>query len=110
MPTDDSQRPTPSFRPATHILSAASTMLGVTTTLIGLIKLLETQTRAYSVDEAAGGVVVMFLFAAVLSYASIRVDVAPQMSRRMERLADALFVVGLACLAVLTIVFAWDIL
>lgn len=85
-------------------------MLGATTTLIGLIKLLETQSRAYKVDEMAGGVVILFLCAAVLSYASIRLTVRPTMSRRMEWAAEAAFVVGLACLAALTVVFAWDVL
>lgn len=110
VPLRDDQRPAPLPRPANHILSIAGTMLGVTTTLIGLIKLIETQTKASRVDEMAGAVVIVFLFAAVTSYASIRAGVRTALSQSMERLADAAFVIGLASLAVLAVIFAWEVI
>lgn len=97
-------------RPATHILSTSGTMLGVTTTLIGLVKLLETQTQASRVDELAGGVLLLFLVAAVTSYSSIRTELRPAMSRRLERVADVLFVLGIVSLATVGLIFAWEVL
>jgi flagellar motor component MotA len=98
-------------RPATHVLSTAGTMLGVTATLVGLIKLLESQTHPRQVDELAGAVVVLFLLAAIASYASIRLEYrAEKLSRRSERIADVAFVLGLLSLAGLTILFAWQVL
>lgn len=84
-------------------------MLGVTTTLIGLVKLLETQSQASPVDELAGGVLLLFLFAAIASYSSIRFEMKPSMSRRLERLADVAFILGVLSLAIVSLIFAWQI-
>ena len=102
--------PKPAARPATHILGMAGTMLGVTTTLIGLVKLLETQSIKLNIDELAGFLVIVFLFSAVMSYASIRTEERARLSKRLERSADLGFMVGLVTLGVLALVFAWEIL
>lgn len=103
----DEQRPP---RLAGHILPAAGTLLGVTATLIALVKLLETQVQATVVDELASGIGIVFLVAAVFSYSSIRLELYPRASRYVERVADVAFVLGLMALAALTSLFAWQVL
>ncbi|MBM0207524.1 hypothetical protein JNW90_34505 [Micromonospora sp. STR1s_5] len=100
----------PATRPATHILGMAGTMLGVTTTLIGLVKVLETQSIKSNVDELAGVLVVLFLFSAVISYASIRTEDRARLSRKLERSADLAFMLGLLSLGVLALIFAWELI
>lgn len=93
-----------------HILPTAGTMLGLCTTLIGLVKLLESQTVATAVDECAGVVGAFFLFSALTSYGSIRFERQPALSARLERIADACFMLGLCSLALLSLVFAYEVL
>ena len=102
--------PKPAARPAAHILGMAGTMVGVTTTLIGLVKLLETPSLKLNIDEPAGFLVIVFLFSAVMSYASIRTEERARLSKRLERSADLSFIVGLVTLGVLALIFAWELL
>jgi hypothetical protein len=105
----ETQRPRPAGL-TQHILPIAGTMLGICTTLIGLVKLLETQSVATLVDEFAGLVGACFLFSAILSYSSIRTEPRPALSSRLERGADAMFLVGLTSLSVLSLVFAFELI
>lgn len=61
----DPQKETSANRPARHILSTASTMIGISTTLIGFVKLIEGGKDDNHVDEYAGAVAVVFLFSAI---------------------------------------------
>lgn len=50
---------------SSHILPTAGTMLGICTTLIGLVKLFETRVGPSHVDEYAGLIAVLFLISAL---------------------------------------------
>lgn len=97
-------------RPAQHILSAACTMLGITTTLIGLVKILESQTVASRVDELAGFVGILFLVSAMASYGSIRLARRPALSLRLERFADLVFFTGLSALGLIALFFGYEMI
>lgn len=93
-----------------HILPIAGTMMGICTTLIGLVKLLETQMGASRVDEFGGLVGAAFLFSALASYGAIRTEERyPDLSRRLEAGADIIFVLGLVSLALLSVFFAYEV-
>ena len=93
-----------------HILPVAGTMLGICTTLIGLVKILETRIGPSRVDEFGGVVGILFLFSALASYGAIRLEAARmRLSLRLERAADACFVVGLLSLTVLALFFAYEL-
>lgn len=93
-----------------HILPTAGTMLGICTTLIGLVRIVEAQTGPSRVDELGGLVGALFLFSAIASYGSIRTESRATLSRRLERAADLCFLLGLASLAALSLVFAYELL
>jgi hypothetical protein len=96
-------------RISSHILPTAGTMLGICTTLIGLVKLHETRSGPSRVDEHAGLIAIFFLLSALTSYLSIRNLRHVRTSRALERAADTFFVLGLFGLAVLSLFFAWEI-
>ena len=93
-----------------HILPTAGTMLGICTTLIGLVKVFEARVASSRVDEFAGLVAVLFLVSALSSYTSIRTGLRPRLSRMFERIADACFVVGLVGLASVSLFFAYELI
>ncbi len=94
-----------------HILPVAGTMLGICTTLIGLVKILETRIGPSHVDEVGGVVGVLFLFSALASYGAIRLEATRfGLSARLERAADICFVAGLFSLTVLAVFFAYELI
>lgn len=107
---DDRQGPAEAKGPARHILSTASTMIGISTTLIGFVKLLEGGKDDNHVDEYAAGIAVIFLFSAILSYSAIRTEAHGRVSRFCEQVADNLFIVGLVGITAVAFVFAYELL
>lgn len=107
---DDRSAAEPGKRLPQHILPVAGTMLGICTTLIGLVKILENQSVSSRVDEFGGLVGAIFMFSALASYASVRTEKRDRLSRRLERVADIFFLLGLAGLAILSLVFAYELL
>jgi hypothetical protein len=93
-----------------HILPTAGTMLGICTTLIGLVKLLEGRLGPSHVDEIGGLVGTLFLFSALASYGAIRTEQRTLLSRQLERTADACFLVALLSLTLLSLLFAYELL
>lgn len=93
-----------------HILPTSSTMIGVCVTFIGLIKLGEGRGANTYVDEACALNTLVFLASAITSYASIRYAGRPRLSRRLERIADMAFLIGLVVIVGLAVVFAYEIL
>ncbi|WP_419828354.1 hypothetical protein [Methylobacterium sp.] len=91
-----------------HILPNAGTMVGVCTTLIGLVKLLEARIGPSHVDEYAALTAILFLVSAVTSYLSIRLTAENELAVRLERCADICFVLGLASLSLIAILFAYE--
>lgn len=91
-----------------HILPNAGTMVGVCTTLIGLVKILEARIGPSRVDEYAALTAILFLISAVASYLSIRQSVESELAVRLERCADVCFVLGLASLSAIAVLFAYE--
>jgi hypothetical protein len=91
-----------------HILPNAGTMIGVCTTLVGLVKIYETRAGPSHVDEAAALAAILFLASAASSYLSIRLGSDDRLAPRLERAADACFVLGLAGLSVISLLFAYE--
>ena len=84
-------------------------MLGICTTLIGLVKVVEGRTGPSHVDEYGGLLAVVFLISALSSYCSIRSSGRPRAGRLFERTADACFIAGLIGLCALSFFFAYEL-
>jgi hypothetical protein len=94
---------------ARYILPSSGTMIGICTTLVGLVKIVEGQSGPSHVDEYGSLIAICFLSSAVLSYLSIRLSRArPHVSHRCERVADAFFLVGLVSVVGIGVLFAFD--
>ena len=91
-----------------HILPNAGTMVGVCTTLIGLVKILEARIGPSHVDEYAALTAILFLVSAIASYLSIRLAAENDLTTRLERCADVCFVIGLVSLSLIAILFAYE--
>ncbi len=91
-----------------HILPASGTMIGVCTTLIGLVKVVEARIGPSHVDEYVSLVAVIFVFSALASYGSIRYAGRPNLGTQLERIADYLFLLGLLSIAVIAVLFAYE--
>ncbi|RXF74008.1 hypothetical protein EK403_08270 [Hansschlegelia zhihuaiae] len=95
---------------ARSILPISGTMIGICTTLIGLVKINESIRDQTQVDEYGALVAVAFLASAALSYVAIRLaKVRPSLARRLERVADAFFLAGLLSLVILAGGFAFEV-
>jgi hypothetical protein len=93
-----------------HILPTASTMIGISTTLIGLVKLLEHYSGPSQVDVYSGIVAVLFLLSAILSYLSTRLEARPRISRFAEQVADNFFLLGLMGITGVAFLFAYEVI
>jgi hypothetical protein len=93
-----------------HILSASVVMIGVSTTLIGLVKVAKAHISPSRVDQYAGLVGLLLLLSAVVSYVSIRVIDRPDLSQRCERIADQLFICGLVGITAIALLFAFGVI
>ncbi len=86
-------------------------MVGVCTTLIGLIKVVETQAgRPSHADEYTALVSLLFLVSAISSYASIRNATRRAISRKCEAVADQTFLLGLFGIAAIAVFFAYEVI
>ncbi|WP_406857539.1 hypothetical protein ABEG18_07950 [Alsobacter sp. KACC 23698] len=93
-----------------HILPTSGTMIGICTTLVGLVKIIEARTGPSSVDELAALTSILFLASAVMSYASIRTGRPHRLGVRLERAADLCFMVGLVSVVAIAAFFAYEVL
>lgn len=93
-----------------RILPTAGTMVGVCTTLVGLVKLAEQRRGSSHVDEYAAATAVVFLVSAFTSYLSIRSDPEAPRAALYEAIADIFFVIGLAALTLITLLFAYELI
>jgi len=92
-----------------HILPASGTLIGVSATLIGLVKIAEEHIGPSRVDEYASIISLIFLVSAISSYLSIRHGGKP-ISERWELIADQAFLVGLVGITVVSLFFAYEII
>src|SRR3954471_9824418 len=83
-----------------HILPTAGTMIGISTTLIGLVKIIEARIGPSHVDELGGLTTMLFLISA-LAFFAIRHGQRQCVSAWRERIADLAFVAGLVSLTLI---------
>ncbi len=91
-----------------HILPSAATMIGVCTTLIGLVKIIEVRTGPSHIDEYAALTSLLFLASAATSYLSMRWSAQSHMSGKLEGIADTCFICGLLSLFLISVLFAYE--
>ena len=91
-----------------HILPSAATMIGVCTTLIGLVKIVEARIGPSHVDEYAALTALLFLASSAASYLSMRWPADGRLTTGLEGAADACFVLGLLCLSLIALLFAYE--
>jgi putative flippase GtrA len=96
----------PEAQLARYILAGSGTMIGICTTLVGLVKIVEGRLGPSSVDAYVALIALMFLGSAILSYLSIRNERHLRSSRPLGRTADVLFLAGLFCIVLLVVLFA----
>jgi hypothetical protein len=92
-----------------HILPNSTAMVGVCVTAIGLVKLLEGRIGPSRVDEYCAVTAIIFAASAILSYVSIRME-TPNSNGVLERLADFCFMLGLAALTGIALLFAYEVI
>jgi len=85
-------------------------MIGVSTTLIGLVKIAEYRMGQSHVDEYAALASLVFLVSAMASYVSIRSSHRPHLGERLELVADRGFRFGLVTLASISVFFAYEVI
>lgn len=83
-------------------------MIGICTTLIGLVKIIEARIGPSHVDEYAGLAALLFLLSALTSYLSLRGRMSGATSARYETAADFLFLLGLVSLSAISLLFAYE--
>ena len=101
---------TANVKARSHILPTASTMIGVSTTLIGLVKIVEGRIGPSHVDEYAGCATALFMLSAVTSYLSSRFERRVRVSNVLEQIADGLFVLGLILISAIALFFAYELI
>ena len=95
---------------SSHILSASVVMIGVATTLIGLVKVAKEHMGPTRADQYAGLAAVLFFLSAGASYLSIRHADRPSLSRRCEWIADQIFMCGLLAISAIAVFFAFELI
>jgi uncharacterized membrane protein YidH (DUF202 family) len=88
------------------ILAGCGTMIGICTTLVGLVKIVEGRLGPSNVDTYVAIIALLFLGSAILSYLSIRNEHHLRSSRPLGRTADYTFIAGLLCIVLLVVLFA----
>ena len=97
-------------RLAERILCASGVMVGACATLVGLVKILEPTRGASRVDEYAGVTAVTFVFCALVAYVTLRLKGRPALQRRLELIADVVFMVAMVALGAIGVMFAYDVI
>lgn len=92
-----------------HIVSVSAALVGVCLTVIGLIQVaLHLKGLDTQADNILAGDAVLFLLSCLLAYASIRARTCTQ-KRRLERLADACFLLALSVMTMVCTVIAFEL-
>lgn len=95
---------------ASQIFGTSAMMLGLCLTIISLVKGMPNPDRLDTiVDDVSAVDALTFLIACFLSYAVLRSRHQRRM-RRLESLADAVFLLGLTGMGVACVLFVWTIL
>jgi hypothetical protein len=89
-----------------HILPAASNLLGLCFLILTLKKLWKANTIGRFIDKLDSVVILIFLAASLLSYASMR---ASHRGEQYEKIADIVFLAGLVLLSLIAVVTAFEL-
>lgn len=94
-----------------HIFTVSAAMVGVCLTVVGIIRLGITLSPGYSTlaDDLLAADAFAFMAACLLSYSSLRTP-SPSRTKRLERYADVLFVIGLSTMCLVCAVIAFSFL
>ncbi|MGA8863968.1 MAG: hypothetical protein WBM09_00955 [Gallionella sp.] len=90
-----------------HILPSSATMIGVCMTVISLAHLIPKHSISRHVNDLLALDSLLFLSSAMLSYFSIR---RPRLAEKFERVADVIFLLGLAVMVVVGFVVAFELM
>ena len=93
-----------------HIFTASAALVGVCLTVIGLIRIVVTTTKVGTIaDDLLAADATLFMISCVLSYWALRVRNVRRM-HRIERAADAIFLLGLLLMTTVCGVITWALL
>jgi len=91
-----------------HIFSVSAGLVGVCLTVIGLFNIFR---RTDAVESIADNLIAIdafiFLFACLFAYLGLRATVERRW-RRLERYADALFLLGISCMVLISGLIAYE--
>lgn len=93
---------------SSHILSASVVMIGVSTTLIGLVKVAKGHMGATRADHYAAVTALLFLFSALTSYLSIRWVDNQKLREQFDHISDVIFICALIGISAISIFFAYE--
>lgn len=94
----------------THIFTASAALVGVCLTVIGLIRVVTATTKVGTIaDDLLAADATLFMVSCVLSYWALRARNIRRM-HRLERTADAIFLIGLLLMTIVCGVVTWAIL
>jgi magnesium-transporting ATPase (P-type) len=88
-----------------HILPTSSNLLGLCFVILSFMRITKTGLETV-IDELVSMAIVVFLVASIFSYASIR---SRSRAVGLERIADIIFLCGLALLTVISLVIVFEI-
>jgi hypothetical protein len=95
---------------ATQILVAGAAMVGVSLTLMGLIRIVQSlQSVSGLVDNLLAAAAIVFLFACLAAYLALRATAA-SLAGRWLRFADILFIAGLVAMLGIGVLLAVELL
>jgi ABC-type Na+ efflux pump permease subunit len=102
--------PTAHVQLSAHILAVSAGLVGVCLTVIGLFRVI---IRSQHVDSIADNLLAVdalfFLVACVLAYLALRAR-EPMRARRIERVADVVFLFALVVMAVVSGLIAYEVI
>lgn len=91
---------------STHILPTSATLVGACITAVSLVKLMHLGRAGFFVDKLLALTTIMFLGSAIVSFTSMRVQ---RLERRLEILAEMVFLIALGFVAIAAVVIAFEI-
>lgn len=93
-----------------HIFTTSAALVGVCLTVIGLIRVVTATTKVGTIaDDLLAADATLFMVSCVLSYWALRVRNVRRM-HRIERAADAIFLLGLLLMTTVCGVITWALL
>lgn len=89
-----------------HILPTSATLVGACITALSVVKLLHAGVVGLFIDKLLGLSTFLFLASAIASFISMR---TPALESRLESLAEILFLVALALVAIAALAMGFEI-